>query len=369
MRPVHRSIAQSVVPAIAGLALTFVPQVARAQVSVGGVGYVQYQFALANDTLAADSAIHHINNFDITRAYINVTGRFAGGIATRVTADIFNAGAIAGSRAFRIKYAYVTWTPNSMPLTFKIGEMHTPFIDWEEGLWDYRMQGTMAMERNGYMSSSDFGVGVDGKFQADRFNFQAGLYNGETYSGALGDQRKDIQARASFRVLDTDDGTRVGGLRVTGFAQLGMPSSGGRRQRLLGMVSYRSMDLTLAAEFAVTRDSTTGGNVVPGGGGGAGPVALRNGRVISAFGVCHFKGTRVSLLGRVDLVDPNTSGTVTGDRQTRVIAGASYQLAPNLRLLADVDMLSFESGFTPTAANYAAYVARQSLFFHAMFTY
>ncbi len=43
--------------------------------------------------------------------------------------------------------------------------------------------------------------------------------------------------------------TRVGGLRLSGYAQLGMPSSGGKRQRFIGMVSYRTMDLTLAAEI------------------------------------------------------------------------------------------------------------------------
>src|SRR5947208_5973017 len=34
-------------------------------------------------------------------------------------------------------------------------------------------------------------------------------------------------------------------------------------------------------------------------------------------------------------VDPNTSAS--GDRQTRVIGGLSYQVSPNLRVLADVD--------------------------------
>jgi hypothetical protein len=349
-----------------GLAIPM--QDAAAQVTVGGVGYAQYQMQLAKDTLTADSAIQHINNFDVTRAYINVIGRLPGGIGTRVTADIYNSGGTGGQHAFRIKYAYLTWTPDSSALTFKLGEMQTPFIDWEEALWDYRMQGTMAMERNGYLSSSDFGAGVDGKFNADRFNFQAGIFNGESFSGPPGDQRKDFMARASYRVMATDDGTRVGGLRLTAYGQYGAPSSGGRRQRLLSMVSYKSANLTLAAEYALTKDTTTGGNTTVGGGAAA-PVAERSGRVVSTFGVFHFPLTRFSLVGRVDMVDPNTDGAVTGDRQTRFIAGASYQLAPNVRLLADADFVSFESGFAPTAANYSAYANRQTLYLHAQFTF
>ena len=53
-------------------------------------------------------------------------------------------------------------------LTFKIGQIHTPFIDWEEALWDYRVQGQMALERGGYMSSSDFGAGIEASPRRDR---------------------------------------------------------------------------------------------------------------------------------------------------------------------------------------------------------
>jgi hypothetical protein len=369
MRTVHRSFACCLAVACATAGGLAIPtQDAAAQVTVGGVGYAQYQMQLAKDTLTADSSIQHINNFDVTRAYINVIGRLPGGIGTRVTADIYNSGGAGGQHALRIKYAYFTWTPDSSALTFKLGEMHTPWVDWEEALWDYRMQGTIAMERNGYMSSSDFGAGVDGKFNADRFNFQAGVYNGENYSGNLGDQRKDFMGRASFRVMNTDDGTRVGGLRVSGYGQYGEPSSGGHRQRFLGMVSYKSVNLTLAAEYAITKDTTTGGNTSIG--GGAVPVvAERNGRVITAFGVYHFAMTRFALIGRVDLTDPNTSGAITGDQQTRVIAGASWQLSPNVRLLGDVDFVSFESGFVPTPANYAAYASRQTAYLHCQFTF
>jgi hypothetical protein len=361
----RRTLAAAAVLAVAGAAPV------AAQVSVGGVVYAQYQYQLAKDTLAADSNIQHINNFDITRAYINVTGRFAGGLATRVTADIFTNGNIPGSRAYRIKYAYVAWTPEGSALTYKIGEIHTPWLDYEEALWDYRMQGQMAMERGGYLSSSDFGIGVDGKWNSDMFNLQVGVYNGENYSGALGDQSKDFMARASFRLLATDDGSRVGGLRLTGYAGVGTPSSGGTRNRFIGMVSYRSMDITLAAQYASTTDTVTGGNTTTAGGAVA-AAAKRTGSLISAFGVFHLPATRVSVIGRVDITDPNTANNTAAtnaDKQTRIIAGLAYQLNPNLRLLADADLVTFQSGFAPSAGNYASYANRQSAFFQAMFNF
>jgi len=157
--------------------------------------------------------------------------------------------------------------------------------------------------------------------------------NGEGYSGGWGDNRKDVMARVSVRLLKTDDNSRVGGLRLTGYAGVGKPTSGGTRNRFLGMLSYRSKQFTIAGEYAATKDTVT-----------ATPVPETTGRVISAFGVYHVQSSGVALMARVGVVDPNSS--VSGDRQTRVIGGISYQVTPNLRVLADIDNLSYET--TPT---------------------
>src|SRR2546426_9284428 len=130
------------------------PAAQAPQVTVSGVAYLQYLYQL-KDTAA------HNNNFDVTRAYINVIGRFSGGVYTRITVDVNRPPAVTtdNSLRYRLKYAYAAYTPQGSSLTYKLGQIHTPFIDWEEALWDYRMQGQMAMERGGYLSSSDFGLG------------------------------------------------------------------------------------------------------------------------------------------------------------------------------------------------------------------
>lgn len=313
-------------------------------VTVGGVVFAQFLYQIK------DTA-NHINNFDVTRAYININGSFAHGIKTRVTGDIYrNAD---GSLAYRLKYAFASWTPEKSALTFKFGQIHTPWLDWEEHLWDYRMQGTIAMDRNGYMSSSDFGAGVDGMWKFDKVNMQVGLYNGENFSKAPGDQRKDLMGRVSVRVLGTDEGGRDGGLRVSGYGQIGKPTGGGTRQRFIGMASYRSKAVTLAAELASTKDSVV---TTPG-------TAGRMGRVISVFGVLRVPKSKVQIIGRLDSADPNTS--VVNDRTTRYIAGVAYQQSGNLRVLLDLDNLSYQAG-TTTPANEAV---RSQAFFHVQFTF
>jgi len=296
------------------------------QVTVSGVVYGQYLYQLKDSLGAGDQ-----NQFSIQRACINVLGKFSGGLQTRVTGDLQPSG--SGNQMLRLKYAFAAWTPAGSDLTYKLGLLHTPWLDWEEALWDYRMQGTMALDRNGYATAADFGAGIDGKWQDDQVNGQLTVVNGEGYSGGTGDNRKDVMARVSVRLVKTDDNSRVGGLRLTGYAGVGKPTSGGTRNRFLGMLSYRSKQFTLAAEYAATKDTVT-----------VTPVPETTGRVISAFGVYHVQSSGVALIARVDVVDPNTS--VSGDRQTRVIGGISYQVTPNLRVLADIDNLSYET--TPT---------------------
>src|SRR5712691_12683533 len=53
------------------------------QVTVGGVVYGQYLYQLKDSLGAGDQ-----NQFSIQRAYINVVGKFSGGLQTRVTGDL-----------------------------------------------------------------------------------------------------------------------------------------------------------------------------------------------------------------------------------------------------------------------------------------
>ena len=292
-------------------------------VTVGGVVYTQYQYT--------DAAVH-TNTFDVTRAYVNVLGRFSNGITTRLTTDIIPSAAT--NQVIRLKYAFAAWTPTGSSLTYKLGMIHTPWVDFEETLWDYRMQGTIAVDRNpiggpSTMTASDIGVGVDGHWNGERINGQFVIVNGEGYSGGTGDFRKDVEARVSVRVQPTNDNSRVGGLRVSGYAGIGkVTGTGADRNRYLGMLSYRTLQYTLAGEFVSVKNGAVTGSI------------------ISAFGVYHLTRSKAALIARVDIVDPDKN--VGNNKNTRIIAGASYQLSPNVRLLADLDRLSFESGATAT---------------------
>ena len=215
---------------------------ARAQVTVGGVGYLQYAYSLKADSalIATKGSPGNDNNFDVARAYVNVLGKFSDGVQTRITTDVDGRKAATNQLTIRLKYAFVGWTPDKSALTFKTGLFTTPWIDYEEALYGYRMQGTTLYDRNSFFPSSDFGAGVDGMWHFDAVNMQLGVFDGEGYSNAPGDPGKDLEGRVSFRLAKTDMAGKVGGLRLTAYGQVGTATGGGARNRFIGMLSYKS---------------------------------------------------------------------------------------------------------------------------------
>jgi hypothetical protein len=312
-------------------------------VRLSGVSYAEFR------VLLSDSA-NHRNEFDVTRAYLNAIGRFDHGVSTRVTADIYrNAD---GSLSYRLKYAYFGWNPGGGPATLKFGAIHTPWLDWEEALWGYRMQGTMPIERAGYLTSADLGAGVDLRSSDERVNAQLAVVNGEGYQRPAGGRYRDFEARVSVRLLDSDDRSRIGGLRLTGYGHVGKRTNGGPRDRWIGMASYRSARVVLAGQYAATRDGAADADDPD-----------TDGRVASVYAVLNVPGSDVTLLARIDRTDPNTS--VADDAYTRWFGGVGYRLGSNVRLLADLEHADYQAA----APSPAAAAARTRLLFQTEFTF
>ena len=103
------------------------------------------------------------------------------------------------------------------------------------------------------------------------------------------------------------------------------------------MLSFRSNLVTLAGEYVLTRDRLDDppAPALPD------PETVE-GRIVTTFGVLRIPNSPLSVIGRVDVVDPDTESS--DDRLTRYIGGVAYQVTPNLRVLADIDHLSYQGG-------------------------
>ena len=273
-------------------------------VRVGVLSYVQYDYELRNRD--------EFNAFDLTRGYLNVNGQLARNVRFRVTPDVRRVtdSSLAGTLVFRIKYAFVELDNLTGARSWvRFGAHQTPWLDFEESINRYRVQGTVFSERESLIpGSSDFGVGLFtpvGKY----VDIQAGVYNGEGYAQTDTNKYKSAQGRLTLRPFA---GRGIAnGFRLSGFYNAGWYAAD--RPRRLGIVmgSFEHTYLVATLQYLKATEN---------------PSALTP-RDIDRNGSSSFIEVRQGMSGwagiaRVDLFDPDNA---LGDNsQRRVIAGGAY---------------------------------------------
>ena len=271
-------------------------------VRVGVLSYVQYDDELKNRD--------NFNAFDVTRAYLNINGQLSKNVRFRLTPDLRRAtdGSLSGTLVVRVKYAFVEFDNVKAARSWvRFGAHQTPWLDFEEGIDRYRVQGTMFAEREGLIpGSSDFGVGYFtpvGKY----LDIQTGIYNGEGYAQTDLNKYKSVQGRATIRPFP---GTGIAnGFRLSGFYNAGWYAAD--RPRRLGIVmgSFEHTHLVATLQYLAATEN---------------PNAVRD---IDRRGSSGFVELRQgprgwAALARVDQLDPDR--LIAGNSQRRVIAGAAY---------------------------------------------
>ena len=206
-------------------------------VKVGGTLFGEYAFSETDPRPSA---------FAINRAYINVTGTVTDKISFRITPDLTRDA--TGQQNFRLKYAFAQYAP-SKQWWVRFGVQQTPYIDYVEGIYRYRFQGTIFPDREGFLSSADSGISARYAFANDRGDVHAGFYNGEGFSRAETNDTKAFQVRASYRPIAGK------GLRVAGFVDLDRADSQ-PRDRWIANVTWEHPRLNAGADYLTARDRT-----------------------------------------------------------------------------------------------------------------
>ena len=103
---------------------------------------------------------------------------------------------------FRLKYAFVQinlddWMTRGSWARF--GIQQTPFLDYAEGIYRYRFQGTTFAEREGYFTSADAGASFHYNLPSNYGDVHVGIYNGEDYAKAEPNDQKAIKIRGTLR--------------------------------------------------------------------------------------------------------------------------------------------------------------------------
>jgi hypothetical protein len=244
----------------------YVPPDDTPSFKVGAVIYADFTWTDEPEITDVDGNVVDPSSFNVSRAYINVTGNINHLISYRITPDITRqtlTGAPAGttlsdnnSLVFRLKYAFGQFNLdeqwNSKGSWARFGEQQTPYVDWLEQIYRYRFQGTIGFEREGYISSSDFGLSTHYNFPGNYGDVHAGYYNGENYAAAETNDQKAFEIRATLRPAPMVSWLR--GLRLTGFWVDDSFARSDPRRRLVGTLTYEHKYVTFGAEHLEARE-------------------------------------------------------------------------------------------------------------------
>jgi hypothetical protein len=241
-------------------------------IKVGVTIFTDYTYTDEPTMTDVDGNVIHADAFNVSRAYINVTGNINHLVSFRLTPDIVretttNTGLapgqsvstnLDGSLTFRLKYAYGQFNLDrslSKGSWFRLGQQQTPYVTWVEDVYRYRFQGTIFVDRDGYLSSSDFGGSFHYNFTGNYGDVHVGYYNGDTYTKAETNDQKAIQARVSFRPAPMRG--VIKGLRLTAFYDADNYARNDDRTRLIYAATFEHRFVNVGYEHLDATDQKT----------------------------------------------------------------------------------------------------------------
>jgi hypothetical protein len=228
-------------------------------IRIGAVIYADFTVTTEPKITDVDGNVVSLSSFNVGRAYINVTGNINHRIAFRITPDITrdtdSGSVISGSYVYRLKYAYAQFNLDDWMTRgswARFGMQQTPWIDFEEGIYRYRFQGTVFAERDGFLSSSDVGASFHYNFPSNYGEVHAGYYNGDNYNRFEPNDQKGFEIRGTVRPLPKSPILR--GLRLTGFYDLDAYVKDADRHRGIFAVTYEHPHVNAAFQYLNTTD-------------------------------------------------------------------------------------------------------------------
>lgn len=181
--------------------------------SISGQYFIAYDY---NDS-------KKLHDFRLKRGYFTLKTKLNDMFSVRYTQDITldNEGSDAGNVEIRLKYLYLKAKLskiNFLKNTYiEVGLAHTPWLDFEQHINRYRVQGTMFSDGDKLLTSADFGLTfagiiggkIDEKYQkevnkkeAGKYgSFAIGVFNGGGYHAIEKNSNKTFQSRISIRPL------------------------------------------------------------------------------------------------------------------------------------------------------------------------
>ncbi|MBI5407530.1 MAG: hypothetical protein HZA18_07550 [Nitrospirae bacterium] len=314
--------------------------------SVGGVAFIDYSAGTTGKN-GTD-----FNKFSLTRGYINVKKDITPWLKARVTPDVTQITAAANSQKgdleLRMKYYYVDFLmPGYGLLTdndLRVGLAQMPWLDFQETINIYRMQGVMFQERFGNFDAGDHGAGLIGNLggklnkelqeqvgYATPYNgrygsYHIGVYNGAGYHATEDNQNKMIEGRITIRPLpDATPGLQVTYLGISG---KGNKAANPDWRNNSAFISYQNRVVVLTGEYVRAKGNQKGDDEKD-----------KTGySIFGDFRLPFYEG--LAIMARYDVWDPDTDAF--NDKEKLTIGGVSYRVLGNNYLLVAYEQRQYD---------------------------
>lgn len=287
------------------------------------------------------------NSFGLKRGYLTFKKNLNETFSVRYTQDITidNEGDDAGNVELRFKYCYLK---ADLPefLFFKepfieIGLVHQPWLEFEQKINTYRVQGKMFIEKYGVTSSADFGFNavallggklddetrkkVDSSLPGKYGSVSFGIYNGGGYHAIEANNNKTVEGRLSLRPFP---GFMPGLQFSYGFATgQANDTLNSKYNYHISMLSHETARTTLTLQYYRGygfQSSRSSGN-----------------EGLSVFAEAVIPFTPLAIFGRYDHFAENLPETFPNTGQETMhsasIAGIAWKFYKNNRLLIDIE--------------------------------
>jgi hypothetical protein len=305
------------------------------------------------------------NQFTLKRSYITFKHKFNKRLDVRFTQDITidREGDDAGNIETRLKYCYLNVNLDDFSFItdpyIEGGLVHRPWLDFEQKINHYRIQGTMFLERIGLINSADFGFTIGGlfggkineeyrkqvnsKYPGRYGSFAIGIYNGAGYHALEKNQNKTFEGRLTVRPLPEV----IPGMQLSYNVVFGKGNTELNPDFTInsGMISYNSRLLVLTAQYYSGYGNSKGSYADSFGN------AYSN-EGYSFFGEFRIPKTKLAVFSRVDrfISEHNELNS------NRLIGGISYYFYKNSKFIIDMDYYDPETAGIPDQKLYEAVI-------------
>jgi hypothetical protein len=327
----------------------------------------------SDDAARALTGGEPFSRFDVARVYLTVRAPIGDDANVRITTDVYQnaSDGYYGGLAIRLKYAILQHDLTSrlfgvqdLAAVARAGMLQTVVIEHEESFWP-RWIGPVALETNGFFSSSDIGAAMHTTFPRQMGEAYLHVVNGSGYANAETDRFKDIGFRVSLTPFAADSGWWRSfaispwfykGWNASQFAdvnpgEVGTVADGLQKDRLGIFTGFRDRRVTAGLTYAQRLEELEGGaNTVV----SPRSVSDRTSALLSTFLLVRpfelanpDRRSRLMLYGRFDRFGIDTEADARNDF---LIAGLAWELHQRLNVAVDYQGLTANGGSTTTPA-------------------